>query len=307
MQMSNARNTGAARAKVLRVLCSYAALPQPTAFSRFFFLTHPHPAADLNCGKRVKDIALRILICGILLAVLAGGCGINNVDQDQLTEAALDRGVVFILPGIEGKGPNSDSVKDGLRRAGVPYGLAVYEWGRPVPVLGVLLNQVDVLSNRVMAETLAQRIAQYREAHPQGKVYLVGHSGGGGIAVFAAESMSGDTQVDGVVLLSASVSAGYNLDKALAHSRSGVVNFWSPADVAILMIGTSLAGNVDGMHGPAAGAVGFSHTPPRLYQVEWSERMAFAGNNGGHMDTVGSLFVSQYVAPWIIADSWPAR
>jgi pimeloyl-ACP methyl ester carboxylesterase len=242
-----------------------------------------------------------------LLVIAVGGCSINQVDQDELSQSSLDKGVVFILPGIEGKGLLSDNLQTGLRQAGVPYGLAIYQWGRPVPVLGPILNQVDVVSNRAVADLLAERIVQYREAHPQGKVYLVGHSGGGGIAVFTAEALPAGTQVDGIVLLSASVSSLYNCDKALAHSRSGIVNFWSSGDVAFLVIGTSVAGNVDGLHGPAAGAVGFSRSVPGLYQVQWTPQMSGSGNLGGHMDTTGTQFVSQYVAPWLIANAWPAR
>jgi pimeloyl-ACP methyl ester carboxylesterase len=229
------------------------------------------------------------------------------MDSDSASgDKALEQGVVFVLPGIEGRGPISEGVIDGLRRSGVPYSLVTYEWGRPVPLLGPLLNQMDVLSNRAVAETLSQRIQEYHQAYPNGKIYLIGHSGGAGVAVFAAEVLPDGFQIDGVVLLSPSISAGYDTSAALAHSRNGIVNFWSSSDVALLMVGTTVAGNMDGVHGPAAGALGFSRSRTGLYQVPWEPQMRRSGNHGGHLDTAHAGFVADYVAPWVMSPSWPA-
>jgi pimeloyl-ACP methyl ester carboxylesterase len=149
-------------------------------------------------------------------------------------------------------------------------------------------------------------IVKYQDAHPDLPVYIVGHSGGGGVAVFAAEALPSGHKIDGLVLLSPSLSRGYDLSKALANSRNGLVNFYSRNDVGFLVVGTTVIGNVDGNHGPSAGAVGFSNTFSDLYQVPWSEDMASSGNEGGHLDTTVSTFVSQYVAPWVLARGWPA-
>lgn len=241
------------------------------------------------------------------MAVCATGCSLDRVDSESgLPDKALEQGVVFVLPGIEGRGPISDGIIDGLRRSGVSYSLVTYEWGRPVPLLGPLLNQMDVMSNRAVAQTLAQRIQEYHRAYPNGKIYLVGHSGGAGVALFATENLPAGFQIDGLVLLSPSISYGYDTSRALAHSRSGIVNFFSPNDVALLMVGTTVAGNVDGVHGPAAGALGFSHSRTGLYQVPWEPQMARSGNHGGHLDTARPSFVAQYVAPWVVSSSWPA-
>ena len=240
------------------------------------------------------------------MAVWISGCSLDVADSDPAAgEKALEQGVVFVLPGIEGSGPNSWGIIDGLRRSGVPYSLVTYEWGRPVPLLGPMLNQMDVRSNRAVAETLARRIQDYHQAYPNGKVYLVGHSGGAGVAVFAAEVLPAGLQIDGIVLLSPSLSSDYDTSTALAHCRNGIVNFWSPGDVAMLMVGTTLAGNVDGVHGPAAGATGFSRKPAGLYQVPWQQQMARSGNHGGHMDTAQPNFVADYVAPWVMSSAWP--
>lgn len=242
----------------------------------------------------------------LALAVIVAGC--RGADSLQFTHPQREaRGLVFVLPGIEGEGPSSYAVRAGLDEAGVDHAIPIYRWGRPLPGVGLLLNQVDVAGNREAGRRIARLIVQYQDAHPGCPVHMVGHSGGGGVAVFTLESLPAGRYVDGVVLLNASISAGYDLSRALARTRKGIVNFWSPGDVGLLVIGTTVLGNVDGVHGPAAGATGFTNArnnSGKLYQVQWSPSMATAGNIGGHMDSTGQPFVAQWVAPWVLADSW---
>ncbi|HET6429876.1 MAG TPA: hypothetical protein VM389_07335 [Phycisphaerae bacterium] len=244
---------------------------------------------------------------GVLAAgmLAAGGCG--GVNTDYVTVERLDRGLTILLPGIEGEGMLSYQVRSGLLRAGVDMALPIYQWGRPVPLAGPLLNQMDVAGNRTAAEQIARMIVNYQDTHPDRPVYIVGHSGGGGVAVFSAEALPPGRMVDGLILLSASISSGYDLSKALARCRLGIVNFHSKGDVGLLVIGTTLVGNVDGGHGPAAGAIGFEDSFPGLHEVGWSPDMARAGNFGGHSGTCEPRFVSRYVAPWLDAAGWPAR
>lgn len=242
---------------------------------------------------------------GIILTVaaFAAGCGVTS--EDLMTPERQANGLVIVLPGIEGVGMGSDGVRDGLLSAGVNSAVAVYAWGRPIPLAGVLLNEMDVIGNRMAGERIAQMIVNYQDTHPNLPVYIVGHSGGGGVAVFTAEALPPGHKIDGLVLLSASLSSDYDLAKAMANTRQGLVNFYSHNDVAFLMVGTMVAGNVDGEHGPSAGAVGFGNTVPGLYQVGWSEEMTESGNGGGHMDSTVSPFVRQYVAPWVLTKGWP--
>ena len=190
------------------------------------------------------------------------------------------------------------------------YSLTIYRWGRPVPVAGMLLNQMDFIGNRLAADQIARMIVDYQDEHPGKPVFLVGHSGGGGIAVFVAEAMPTGRSVDGLILLNASISSGYDLRKALEHTRLGLVNFWSPDDVGLLYFGTTLFGNVDGVHGPGAGAAGFRNTGGLgrlkgiLHQVKWSQQMAASGNDGGHTGSTSEVFVGDWVAPWILARTW---
>ena len=247
---------------------------------------------------------MRVAAGTLLAAAMAfGGC---KATGQYITTERLERGLVIILPGIEQAGPLAQGVRDGLAGGGMDLALNVHHWGRPIPLAGPLLNQMDVVGNRLAGLRVARLIADYQDSYPGRPVYLVGHSGGGGVAVFAAEALNGGRKVDGLILLSPSISSGYDLSKALARCRKGVANFYSKGDVGLLVVGTTVFGNVDGAHGPAAGAVGFDNSPSGLYQVPWRESMIKYGHDGGHAGSANSRFVSAYVVPWVQARKWPA-
>ena len=176
----------------------------------------------------------------------------------------------------------------------------------------MLLNQMDFVGNRLAGVRIAKFIEEYQDKYPEQPVYVVGHSGGGGVAVFTAEGLSEGRQIDGLVLLSASIWAGYDLTKALDRCKNGIANFYNKGDVGLLAIGTTITSNVDGMRGPSAGLNGFnpltSADPPakrtayrKLYQINTSRQ---AGDP--HTAVTRPGFVSGYVAPWIVSSVWPA-
>ena len=241
---------------------------------------------------------MRLILTLTLLWLCLPGCGSNN---DFVTEDRLAKGLVIILPGIEGESPFNHDIRSGLLDADVPGAMMIYHWGRPIPVAGPIINQMDVLGNRVEGRRIAQIIVDYQDSHPGKPVHLVGHSGGGGMAVFAAEALPEERKVDGLVLISASISCDYNLNKAITHCKSGIVNFYCKGDVGMLVIGTTLAGNVDGAHGPAAGQKEFQGTFDHLWQVEVDQE------GDAHTSGTRASFVSSDVAPWVIKPQWPAK
>jgi hypothetical protein len=242
-----------------------------------------------------------------LAALVLSGCngGDLSTNMDFATPERMDNGLVVILPGIEGEGPCSYGIRQGLVNAGVKYAIVIYRWGNPVPVAGMFLNETDVEGNRRAGERVAEFVMNYQEFHPGKPVFLIGHSGGGGVSVFAAEALPRERRVEGLVLLSASISTGYDLGNALARCRYGILNYHSSAD-SILVVGTSMMGNVDGEHGPGAGALGFDHSYGGLFQLPWNEDMRDSGNWGGHLDSTSDKFITRYIAPWIAATGWPA-
>lgn len=259
---------------------------------------------------------MRSAVLAIALAGLLGAGGCAGDDIDYVTEDRMANGLVVILPGIEGESSYNHDVRSGLVAGGVYRALPIYHWGRPVPGLGMLLNQMDFLGNRLAGIGIAHMITQYQDAHPNRPVYIIGHSGGGGVAVFAAEAMPEGRQVDGLVLLSASIYSGYDATKALKRCRNGILNVYNRDDAGLLGIGTTVMGNVDGMHGPSAGLIGFETAKPgdreekrlaysKLYQLPIGAEMTY-GDSDPHGAATRVGFVSTYVAPWIAASSWPA-
>jgi len=250
----------------------------------------------------------------VLAASLASAVGCNTGNSKFLTDERLANGLVIILPGIEGESPLNRNIRRGMVSAGVYRGMPIYSWGRPIPLAGMLLNQVDFIGNRLAGIGIAKMVTDYQDSHPGRPVYLVGHSGGGGVAVFAAEAMPEDRQLDGLILLSASISRPYKLTKALSRCRNGIVNFYNKQDAALLGLGTTVVGNVDGGHGPSAGLIGFARPGEKdsdekrfayakLYQVEVTSAMAGFGDP--HASTTRASFVAVHVAPWVRAAGWP--
>ncbi len=255
-----------------------------------------------------RSVFLPILVAALGSAMLAGCTGASK--SSFTTSSRQERGMVLILPGIEGEGALSYAIRQGIDNADVKSSLPIYRWGWPIPGVGMVLNQVDFLRARAVGKDVAKYVAKYQKKYPGRPVHIVGHSGGGAIAVFAAEELPDGHKVDGLILLSPSLSAGYNLTDALTKTRKGIINYWSPGDIALLVLGTTLFGNLDGIHGPAAGAMGFTNSKNasagggKLYQGKWSEAMSASGHHGGHMDTASSGFVASWVAPWIKASKW---
>jgi len=257
-----------------------------------------------------RCIALAGLTC---LLLLGAGC---RLPERLHTARRYEHGIVFILPGIEGRSIWNRNVALGLDEGGVASAIEIYDWTTGLPG-GFVVNLADLQRNREQARRLAERIVQYRDEHPRGTVHLVGHSGGAGIAVMALEALPAGRQIERAILLAPALSPTHDLAAALGHTRFGIYNFFSPRDVGLLVVGTSVFGQMDREHGISAGAIGF-HAPPdasdedralyraRLRQVRWTPRMKLVGADGSHIGWTSRRFASEYLAP-IIRESEAAR
>ena len=238
----------------------------------------------------------------LLIALMANGCGGMNVKSKYVSRAREENGLVVILPGIEGESGFNHNIRRGLAAAGCYRSMPIYNWGIPIPGFGLIINQ-SALGKKAVGTEIAKEIEKYQDKHPGRPVHVVGHSGGGGIAVFVAEGMSEGRQIDGIILLAASISNNYPLKDALAHCRDGIVNYHNPDDVGLLGFGTAIAGNVDGGRAPSAGLTGFKTNIPKLYQIHISRGMA--GSSGAHEAPTRPKFVSRYISPWALSSQWP--
>lgn len=253
----------------------------------------------------IAEIVYALLVAG-LLAALLGGCVER---QMMIGRQDLDKGLVIVLPGIDGRAPHNETACEALRAGGAAAAVELYDWTAP---LGALFNQLAIGRNREMAGRLARRIVAYRRAYPGCPVSLVGHSGGTAIAVWAAAALPEGEQVEAIVLLASSLSPGYDLSPALRRSRKGVANFWSQRDAVLLGLGTSLIGTMDGRHCEAAGKTGFHEpaaaAPPgayaKLVQIKWHAGAAENGHDGGHFSCLARRFIAASVGPLVTSRTW---
>jgi pimeloyl-ACP methyl ester carboxylesterase len=214
--------------------------------------------------------------------------------------------VVFILGGVGGTDFIGCAAQWALPKAGVPHEVRDFLWTHGK---GRLFQDLqDTRHLMAKADELAAEVMKIKRSDPDRPVYLVGHSGGGGLALAAAERLPADT-LERVILLSAAVSPSYDLRPALRATRREIVSFHSPIDRFWLDWGTRRFGTIDRVYGPSAGLVGFEVPAglgeeeraayQRLMQVEWKPEMIFAGYGGLHVSTCMPGFLSRQVAPWL--------
>jgi pimeloyl-ACP methyl ester carboxylesterase len=240
----------------------------------------------------------------VCLLPCAAGCTISDLNTPQ----RMERGLVVILPGIEGRSRLNVDIARGLDEGGVKTGIEIFDWTTALPG-GILINLTDYERNRNVAEKIKERLLSYRRRYPGRCLHLIGHSGGGGLALMAAEALPRDVHVSSIVLLAPAMSPTYDLRKALRRTRYGIFNYYSKHDRAYLVLGTSLFGTVDRHFGPSAGAVGFKRLKfkdlrdnavySKLHQIPWRPRMRRYGHDGGHLGWTRPRFVRHYLAPLI--------
>ena len=238
--------------------------------------------------------------------MLLSGC---RTALPYATPGRYDRGLVIVLPGIHGRIGLTDAICHGLNDGGVDGAIEIYDW---TSWRGPIYNLEAQAGNRKVAKKIAQRIVKYQKERPLRPVVLLGHSGGAALAAWASEEMPMGHNVDGVVLLAAAMSPGYDLDLALAGSRRGIVSFHCDRDWFFLGVGTFVAGTMDGRHTASAGRTGFTVPQAlrrergydRLFQVAWRDEMAEAGHIGSHLTSGARAYVARYVAPWVRQATW---
>ena len=247
-----------------------------------------------------------ILAAIVLTAGASGGCVVHGLS----TADRMKCGLVIVLPGIEGRSKYNVGIARGLYDGGVPCAIEIYDWGTGNP----LVNLVALERNRGQARRIADRVLEYQRDYVGRPVHLVGHSGGGGLAVLALEALPPGARVTSAVLLAAAVSPDHDLTRALNHTEVGIWNFYSRSDIGYLRLGTGVFGTIDRKRTSAAGAVGFKQPDPRtrkaatrayekLHSVAYKETMGSSGHGGGHTGWTDQQFVAEWLAPVILAAS----
>ena len=219
----------------------------------------------------------------------------------------LEKGLVLVFTGIEGHSFLNVGLLAGLIDGGVQSAVDIVDWTTGNKLLFLLHLRGWERNNRV-AQDLANRIVEYQDRHPGRPVWIVTHSGGGGMALLVAGFLPEGRRLTGIVMLATAVSPIVDLQPALDKVETSIWNYYSPFDAFFLRFGTTLLGTFDGRHTVAAGAVGFrgpqvdlAMASGRLVQIRWNWRMLFQFNLGEHFGCVHRVFVAEEIAPLITA------
>jgi pimeloyl-ACP methyl ester carboxylesterase len=238
------------------------------------------------------------------------------VNDSATASDPAELGWTIVLPGIEGDGPVSRLMVRGLRRAGRRERIELVDW--TTGFMPLFLHHLSARErNERVATDLAERIADYQRRHPGRPVNLVGHSGGGAMALLVAARLPPGHRLRQVVLLGAAISPGHDVASAARRVEGSIWNFHSTADVLLLGAGTILFGTVDRRHEVAAGNLGFpgapawnlaglkrdggGSEPPPVINIPWEPAFARHGYLAGHFGFVVPGFVAAHVSPCLDA------
>ncbi len=210
-------------------------------------------------------------------------------------------GIVFYCPGIGNFDGGHDRIREGLEQAGFKGEVATFYWTlAPGPLAPI--DQVVRINPRLRAGILARHIEEYIDKFPGRPVNLVGLSAGTGVAMWALEDLKPGYRVDNVVLLSSSLSSGFDARKALRNVAGKVYVYYSPND-AVLLVPMRVSGTIDGVYTEdAAGVVGLRARGHggKIVNIAWRPEFESLGYYGGHLDSTSPRFVQQEIAPRIL-------
>ncbi len=245
----------------------------------------------------------------VLLGSLGTGCSQQMPDRAE----RMPRGYVYYLDGAGGGGLVSNwsrGLKQGLLDAGYSGAGEIFRWNTG---LGVVADQnSSVEYKRGKASECAARIQDYSKQYSGAPVTLIGLSAGTAVTVFVLEALPASCPVENVVLCGASISADYDLTRALQRVRTRMCVFTSEKD-GVLAFLVPMAGTADRQAGsvPSAGLRGFqmpvrASTETRtqyakVAYIRWTPEFERYGDFGGHTDALKAPFVQHYMAPLIMA------
>ncbi len=226
----------------------------------------------------------------------------------RLEPERLDKGLVLVFTGIEGYSFLNVGILCGLIDGGVDYAVDIVDWTTGKKFL-YLYHLRGWTRNNFEAQRLASKIVEYQNEYPGRPVWIVGHSGGGGMALITAAALPEDRKLTGIVLLAAAVSPTFDVRPATAKVETAIWNYHSKFDCMFLELGTTVCGTLDGQHVCAAGAFGFrgpsadeAVTSGRLIQRPWHWRMLSRFNPGDHFGCCHRVFVAEEIVPLIRTD-----
>ena len=112
-------------------------------------------------------------------------------------------GRLLILPGVGNTRFQFSRFAAHAARLLPGFAVEIRTWGQP---LLTLRNLRAYTRNLAVARDLAVELARWRHAHPTSKLYLLGYSGGGGVAALVASGLAPEIAIDRLILVAPAIS-----------------------------------------------------------------------------------------------------
>lgn len=189
-------------------------------------------------------------------------------------------GRLLILPGVGNTRFHLAGFVAAAERQLPEFDVEVRTWGEPFLTIHNLRAHER---NVATAVRIAAEIAAWRRAHPDAPFYLVGYSGGGGMATLVTAALPDGVAIDRLVLVAPAISPSYPLEsEVFPHVREYVVNYASERDLQVGW-GTRTFGTIDRVYTDSAGASGFAAAHEQLLEHHWSSADVPLGHAGNHL------------------------
>ena len=239
------------------------------------------------------------------LLLLAVGCNTPVEILAKMNQGGdPEKGITYY---VGGAGPighvGSWDIPAGLADGGYEGRVEIYAWQTMIHAA----DQINLERNREKGIELGHLIQDYRRHHPKGEVNLIALSAGTGVTTFAIESLPEGANINRVIFLGCSMSANYDLTRALKRISGGLYVLYS-SDDRILRDVVWYTGTVDRRSASegVAGLEGFQKPArpgpdtdvqyTKLFNVEYREEFSVAGYEGGHTQATNREFVNRYLA-----------
>ena len=108
----------------------------------------------------MKHQLLWVVLVAVLVVPLVG-CDDMLGNSKYVTPEREARGMIYILPGIQGPDGHYQHVRNGLVAAGVTCGIKIHPWGS-----NMLANETDTKADRRWGQTIAKEIMVYQAKYP---------------------------------------------------------------------------------------------------------------------------------------------
>ena len=216
----------------------------------------------------------------------------------------MSRGTIFLLGGMNDVWVVGRAWRYGLAAAELPHRLELIRWQQGFWAILTFADLWRTAHHRRVAADLAEQIRRTRSDAPDEPIHIMAHSAGTAIAALALEQLDPAEAITSAVFVGSGLSSRYDLSRALARTRAGILSVESWFDLFFLGIGTSLLGSADRRWGPAAGMVGFCRpsdpaVADRLHCQRWTPPLVRQGWLGGHVSVASPWFVRDTLAAWV--------